>query len=65
MAIQQTINHYLDAVEQRFGAAARKQTKLEHRGGRTFLLKRADAKRPQLVDLGNLSRMTAQLRTAA
>ena len=65
MAIQQTIKHYLDAVEQRFGAAARRQTKLEHRGGRTFMLKRAEANQPQLVDLGSLSRMTAQLQTGS
>lgn len=65
MAIQQTINHYLDAVERRLGAAARQQTTVKHRGGRTFLLKRADATRPQLVDMGTLSRMTAQLHSAA
>ncbi len=65
MAIQKTIKNYLDAVEKKFGAEARKNTKLQHRGGSTFMLKRADANHPQLVDLGNLSYMARQMQASA
>ncbi|MDX8405996.1 MAG: hypothetical protein R8K50_07585 [Mariprofundus sp.] len=63
MTIQKTINNYLDAVEKKFGADARKKTVVKHRGGNTFALKRANALHAQSVDLGNLSLMTRQLQT--
>jgi len=65
MAIRKTIKNYLDAVEKKFGTEARKNTKLQHRGGSTFILKRADAKHPQVIDLGNLSQMARQMQTSA
>jgi len=65
MAIHNTINHYLDAVEKRFGAEARKNTTLTHRGGSKFLLKRADANHPQVVDMGSLRLMARQLQATA
>ncbi len=65
MAIQKTIKNYLDAVEKKFGIEARKNTKLKHRGGSTFMLKQADANHAQVIDLGSLSQMTRQIRASA
>jgi len=65
MAIRKTIKNYLDAVEKKFGTEARKNTKLQHRGGSTFILKRADATHPQVIDLGSLSQMARQMRASA
>jgi len=65
MAIHNTINNYLDAVEKRFGTEARKNTKLKHRGGSKFLLKQAEAKHSQVVDMGNLTLMARQLQANA
>ncbi len=65
MAIQKTIKNYLDAVEKKFGIDARKNTELKHRGGSTFMLKQADAKYPQVIDMGNLSQMTRQIQASA
>ncbi|MDQ6996725.1 MAG: hypothetical protein Q9M82_04595 [Mariprofundus sp.] len=65
MAIQKTINNYLEAVEKKFGIEARKNTKLQHRGGSTFMLKRADANHPQVIDMGSLSQMTRQMQACA
>jgi len=65
MAIQNTINNYLDAVEKKFGIEARRKTDLQHRGGSTFMLKRADATHAQTIDMGNLSQMAKQLQASA
>jgi hypothetical protein len=65
MAIQQTIKNYLDAVEKKFGIEARKNTQLQHRGGSTFMLKRADANHPQVIDMGSLSHMARQMQATA
>ncbi len=64
MAIQQTIKSYLDAVEKKFGMEARKNTELKHRGGSTFMLKRADANHPQVIDMGSLTQMARQMQTS-
>jgi len=64
MAIQKTINNYLKAVEKKFGIDARKNTELEYRGGSTFMLKRADAQHPQVIDMGSLSQMARQMRAS-
>ena len=65
MAIQQTIKNYLDAVEKKFGIEARKNTELQHRGGSTFMLKQADAKHPQVINLGSLAQMARQMQAYA
>ncbi len=65
MAIQNTIKNYLDAVEKKFGVEARKNTELKHRGGATFMLKRADAKHPQVTDLGSLAQMARHMQAHA
>jgi len=65
MAIQNTIKNYLDAVEKKFGIEARKNTELQHRGGSTFMLKRADANHAQVIDLGSLSQMARQMQASA
>jgi hypothetical protein len=65
MAIQQTINNYLSAVEKKFGPEARQQTRLQHRGGTTFVLKPAHAKHARVVDLGRLSQMARHLHASA
>jgi len=58
------MKQYLDAVEKRFGTETRNNTQLTHRGGTKFVLKRHDAKHPQLVDMGNLALMARHLQTS-
>lgn len=62
MAIQDTIQNYLDAVEQKFGKEARKNTVLKHREGTDFVLKRADSAKPTLVDMETVQLMTGYLK---
>ncbi len=66
MAIQNTIQQYLDAVEKKFGHQARTDTILTHRNGSSFYLKRDNQSKPSLVDMGTIQLMTKQIiRTAA
>jgi len=64
MEIKKAMNNYLEAIEKKLGADARKNTRLEHRGGMNFFLKKADARHGQVVDLGNLTLMTRHIQTA-
>lgn len=65
MAIHEAIDTYLNAVEKKFGTDARRKTEVAHRGGNTFVLKRAGAKHSQVVDLGNLTLMAKHLQSNA
>ena len=65
MAIHKAIDTYLDAVEKKFGTDVRRKTEVAHRGGNTFVLKRAEARHGQVVDLGNLTLMTKHLQANA
>ena len=65
MAIQKTINHYLEAVEKRFGTEARRKTDLQYRGGTKFVLRRANAEHPQLIQLARLKSTTKYLLATA
>ncbi|MFQ5344474.1 MAG: hypothetical protein ACE5DZ_00780 [Mariprofundus sp.] len=65
MEIKKAMNNYLAAIEKKFGAEARNNTRLEHRGGLNFFLKKADARHGQIVDLGNLTLMTRYIQTTA
>jgi len=64
MAVEKTINEYLNATERKYGASVRKQTRVEHRGGIHVVLKRPD-QRAQMVNVGRLRLMTKQLLKAA
>jgi len=61
MHIKSTIRNYLDAIEKKFGSHARVNTVLEHRGGVNFILKHAESKHGQVVDMANLKLMTKHL----
>jgi len=65
MEIKKAMNNYLAAIEKKFGADARKKTRLEHRGGLNFFLKKAEARHGQVVDLGNLTLMTKHIKMTA
>ena len=64
MHIKSTIRNYLEAIEKKFGSHTRANTVLEHRGGVNFILKRAESKHAQVVDMANLKLMTKHLHTA-
>lgn len=63
MTVKTLIRDYLDALERKFGAAARKQTKVEYRGGTQVVLKQP-GRHPQAVDVGSLRLMTERLQQA-
>ncbi len=63
MTVKTLIRDYLDALERRFGAKARKETQVEYRGGSQVVLKRP-GRHPQAVDVGSLRLMTERLREA-
>ncbi|PIP02961.1 MAG: hypothetical protein COW18_03805 [Zetaproteobacteria bacterium CG12_big_fil_rev_8_21_14_0_65_54_13] len=65
MAIHEAITTYLDAVEKKYGADARKHTEVKHRGGTTFVLKQAESLHAQIVDLGRLNQMSKHLQNHA
>ncbi|HXH71946.1 MAG TPA: hypothetical protein VNI58_03940 [Mariprofundaceae bacterium] len=57
-AVEQRIHQYLDAVEKAQGAAVRRQTIVEDRGGSHVFLKRPDDEFGQLISIGHLEIMT-------
>jgi len=63
MIIKQTITSYFEATEQKFGSSARAETVLEHRGGRTFFLKKHNVEHGQTISMGDLKLMIRHLKT--
>ncbi len=63
MTVNKTIRDYLDALERKVGAKARKETQVEYRGGAQVVLKRP-GRHPQAVDVGTLRLMTERLQQA-
>ncbi len=57
MEVQRAISTYLELVERRLGREARRQTVLEHRGGRNLFLKSPYMEQGRLIDIGTLMQM--------
>jgi len=57
MEVYKAIRTYLELVERRLDRDVRRQTVLEHRGGRNLFLKSSYMEQGRLIDIGTLMQM--------